>query len=454
MSAPPAVRVARAAVLGAGALLASLVAAASPAAAHDVGGGALPAPPWLLSYIGAFAVVATAITLRATWTTPRLRGFAPAASSAVPAQPAVATAERSALGLHVGHLVGVVLFVLVFVAAVVGPDSAAANIAPVTVLVVWWVGLPIVCLLVGDVMRAINPFVALVSVLDRRSDERSDTGAPSWTAAAFAASFGWYFVAYHRPGSPRALAVFMAIYAVAAVGAGLRWGRRWLAIGEGFGALSAGVAVLSPLGRRGAAAPPGIGALSVVLIGSTAFDAFASTPFWVDVLGTSQGWTRTWLNTVGLLWLTAIVAGAYLLAIRYAERGEPAGDTTEDTTPSLVGPIGIALVPLALGWFLAHDLTLLLFEGQNFVALLSDPLGRGWDLIGTIGHTVDLRLVQSSWVRWLQVGLMAAGHVVAVVIAHDTALRVVRPRLAVRVTWGIAAAAAASVVAGALMVLG
>lgn len=27
--------------------------------AHNVGGGALPAPPWLLSYIGAFAILAT-----------------------------------------------------------------------------------------------------------------------------------------------------------------------------------------------------------------------------------------------------------------------------------------------------------------------------------------------------------------------------------------------------------
>lgn len=28
---------------------------------HNVGGGALPAPPWLLSCIGAFAVPATAV---------------------------------------------------------------------------------------------------------------------------------------------------------------------------------------------------------------------------------------------------------------------------------------------------------------------------------------------------------------------------------------------------------
>ncbi len=40
--------------------------------AHNVGGGALPAPPWLLSYIGAAIVFGTAAALRVTWPTVRL----------------------------------------------------------------------------------------------------------------------------------------------------------------------------------------------------------------------------------------------------------------------------------------------------------------------------------------------------------------------------------------------
>ena len=35
--------------------------------AHDVGGGALPAPPWLLAYIGVAIMLGTAVALRATW---------------------------------------------------------------------------------------------------------------------------------------------------------------------------------------------------------------------------------------------------------------------------------------------------------------------------------------------------------------------------------------------------
>jgi hypothetical protein len=194
----------------------------------------------------------------------------------------------------------------------------------------------------------------------------------------------------------------------------------------------------------------------VVWIGSTAFAAFASTPFWVDVLGTSQGWSRTMLNTVGFIWITAVVAGIYLVALRLAERSG-AGRADEGDTgarPSLAATLGVALVPLALGWFLAHDLTLLLFEGQNFLALVSDPIGRGWDLFGTVNQTIDYGIVQAAWVRWTQLGLLAAGHLAFVVIAHDTALAVVRRRAAMRLTWALTAASIASFVAGALMVLG
>lgn len=405
--------------------------------AHSVGGGALPAPPWLLSYIGAALVLGTAASLRATW--PRGRGLATPATQA-PAAPRAG----------VGHGLGLLLLAAVLVAAVIGPDSNAANIAPTAVLVVWWVGLPLACLLVGDLARAISPFVALHALARRVRPSAADTGtvAPPWTAAAFLAAFSWYFLAYHRPGSPRSLALLLVLYTAAAVLGGLRWGRGWLVTGEGFAGLSAAVARIG-LRRPSGPAPAGTAPLMVVWLGGTAFDAFAGTPFWVNVLGTSQEWTRTLLNTVGLAWLTAIVAGAYLLIVRLAERSE---DEAVGAAP-LGTAFGIALVPLATGWFLAHDLTLLLFEGQNFYALLSDPLGKGWDLFGTFNHTIDYRVVQAGWVRWSQLGLLVLGHVAAVVLVHDAALGRLRRRAAMRVTWVMAVALSGSITAAALLVL-
>jgi hypothetical protein len=115
--------------------------------------------------------------------------------------------------------------------------------------------------------------------------------------------------------------------------------------------------------------------------------------------------------------------------------------------------LGVALVPLATGWFIGHDLTLLLSEGQNFYALLSDPLGEGWDLFGTFNHTIDYRLITGRWVGWTQLVLLAAGHVATVVVFHVTALGLLRRRSAMRATWTMATVAAGSIVASALLVV-
>jgi hypothetical protein len=433
-----------------GALLADLVLSASPAAAHNVSAGSLPAPSWLLGYIGAFAVLATAIALRSSWPTARLRigveladDHAPTADPGDDA-PGVAPGWLAALG----HAVGLVLLGSVFYAAVVGPDANAANIAPVTVFVIWWVGLPLLCLVAGDVMAAINPFVPIVAVGERVVGRLvgSSGGSPSWhldapdwTAAAFLFGFSWFFLAYHSPGSPRAVAVLLLVYTAAAVAGGLVWGRAWLRTGDAFAGISHAVAHL--VRRRDAPHPPGLLALAVVWVGATAFDGVSSTKFWIDVEGSSSGWSRTFVNTVGLVWITAVAAAVVMIALRLL--GEPV------SAPLL----GLAMVPVALVWFVAHDITFLLFEGQNFFALLSDPLGRGWDLFGTIDHTINYRVVTAGWVRWLQLGALLVGHAIAVVLAHDGAVRVLGRRRGMRVTWATAGVAAVSVVGAALLVL-
>ena len=45
--------------------------------------------------------------------------------------------------------------------------------------------------------------------------------------------------------------------------------------------------------------------------------------------------------------------------------------------------MGAGLVPVAVGYLVAHYLGYLLVEGQRIVVALSDPLQQGWDLLGT-----------------------------------------------------------------------
>ena len=187
----------------------------------------------------------------------------------------------------------------------------------------------------------------------------------------------------------------------------------------------------------------------IVWIGSTVFDGFSTRPFWLDVLGTNGEWTRTLLNTVGIVWITAIVAGAYLLVVRVAERSQ----AEPDRERRLGHAFGPALVPLALGWFLGHDLPRLIIEGQNAYALISDPFGRGWDLFGTYDHTVDFSIATEPWVGWIQLVLVTVGHLAAVVLLHELAMERLSPRAAMRTTWAMAAVTSASIAAACLLVL-
>ena len=113
----------------------------------------------------------------------------------------------------------------------------------------------------------------------------------------------------------------------------------------------------------------------------------------------------------------ALVAGFYALGSRYAHRFAPAL-SAERLRRGFVH----SLVPIALVYVAAHYLTFLLFEGQGITYLLSDPLGRGWDLFGTASSAVDYGLISQNQAWYAQVACVVAGHVAALMLAHDRAL--------------------------------
>ena len=81
----------------------------------------------------------------------------------------------------------------------------------------------------------------------------------------------------------------------------------------------------------------------------------------------------------------------------------------------------------------AHYLTFLVFEGQAIRYTASDPFGQGWDLFGWADAGIDYGVLSQNAAWYLQVGLVVAGHVAALVLAHDRALALYRQaRLAVR----------------------
>jgi hypothetical protein len=98
------------------------------------------------------------------------------------------------------------------------------------------------------------------------------------------------------------------------------------------------------------------------------------------------------------------------------------------------------LLPIALAYHVAHYLTYLLITGQVVIPLASDPLGRGWDLLGTARYQVSAGIVGARFAWYTSVIVIVAGHVLAMYAAHRLALaRFSEPRAARRSQYPLAA---------------
>jgi hypothetical protein len=126
------------------------------------------------------------------------------------------------------------------------------------------------------------------------------------------------------------------------------------------------------------------------------------------------------LKTAGLIGLWLLFLGAYLgisAVMSWVASGRP-------------GPLEVAqsfaltLVPIAIGYHVAHYLVFLLVQGQYIIPLLSDPFGRGWDLFGTAGYRVDIAIAGARFTWYVALGAIVAGHVLAVYLAHRRAMAV------------------------------
>ena len=98
-------------------------------------------------------------------------------------------------------------------------------------------------------------------------------------------------------------------------------------------------------------------------------------------------------------------------------------DLGREPTDAVARRHALTLVPIAIAYHLAHYLSYLLVQGQAIVPLLSDPLGRGWNLFGTRDFQPDLNIVGPRFVWIAAVMAIVLGHVASVVLAHRASLR-------------------------------
>ncbi len=401
--------------------------------AHGIGGrGDLPVP-FSVALIGAVAaLVVSFVVLAWSWRSPRFED--PEAGRALP-EGVTRLVDAPAFHLTL-RLLGLFLAAYVTVAAVFGPDLLV-NPTFGVVYVLFWVGLVPLSVVFGPVWRLLNPLRTLHGLLARLLRLPPGEGLVPmprvgyWPAAVGLFAFVWLELVAPAATTLAVVRMWFAVYAVTTLLAAVVYGGRWFDRGDPFEVYSGLFGQLSPFARRSSdgrlvlrnplahlaelRSGPGLVAVVAVLLGSTAFDGFSQSTRWIGFVQ-GVGIPAVLAGTVALTGFVLLAGGLFWLATVGA--GGLAGIST--LRHLLPGEFAPSVVPIALGYLIAHYFTLLVLEGQRTVILLSDPLSNGANLLGLTGHEVDPGAAGSPQVVALvKVGAVVLGHVAGVVAAHD-----------------------------------
>jgi hypothetical protein len=437
----------------------STAVAAGPADAHGFGQRyELPLPLSLYLFGGA-AVVALSFVVfvlfvrqpRVSATYPKFDMLANPVGRAI-AHPAAALA----LGLTMLGLFGVTVL-----AGLIGDQNPYRNIAPTLVWIIWWVGFAYVSAFVGNLWVRISPWRIVFDGFDWLSRQLGGRRGLSlkvpypealgaWPACALLLAFSWTELVYPDAARPAHIAVLTIAYSLLSWGCMFVFGRDvWLENGEIFALFFGLFSRLAPTEAKdgglylrpfGAGflgdAPVSISKVAFVLLilASVLYDGLIGTPEWANFEATLQAALSGLGEAAPIAIKTAALIASWLLFL-----GAFLGICTLMSTAAAGRPAPLAvargfaltLIPIAIGYHIAHYLVYLLIQGQYIIPLASDPFGYGWNLFGTADYRVDIALAGARFSWYLALAAIVVGHVTAVYLAHVRAFAVFEGRSAV-----------------------
>lgn len=413
--------------------------------AHGLGGSNDLPVPYTFALIGAaWALTFTFALVALAWKRPRFDPDKPGHPL-----PEVVTRFVDARATRCAVAVLALLFAAwVLLAGLFGPQTQANGLLG-AFYVLLWVGLVALSLIFGPVWRVASPvrtvYVTLRRLLPERLGRARFSYPEGWgyrPAALGLFAFVWMELASPDSASLFAVKIWLLVYSVVLLVGAWLCGQRWFARVDPFGVYSMAVSRLSPFWRNRETGKivvgnpfdhlpslpvrPGVVMVLAVLLGSTAFDSFSASPTWRNFAdgvargahGVPETLTSSALRTVGLIVFISIVALTFSLAARAT------GGIDAEQRRALPGQMAHSLIPIVVGYIFAHYLTYLVERGQQAVIALADPMGRGWDLLGLSHQQVAYVLsMHPAVLSTVKVTCVVTGHIVAVIAAHDKALR-------------------------------
>lgn len=348
-----------------------------------------------------------------------------------PAPPAAARPREVPAWLRVGlRVLGLVAWVWIVVQTFLG-GSGDGDVASLFLWVYGWVGVALVSALLGPLWSWLDPFSTLHAILAWAGGRlRLSLGEPAaypawlgrWPAVIGFAVVVWIELVARLEGG-RSLGLFLVAYTVITVGAMAYFGREtWRANGESFSVWFRLLGRLAPFELHGepeegrvVRRPFGWGLLhsrwtpaEIVLValatGSIIFDGLTQTQVYFDgvIAQNLLGSTAIRDSIAAIVFL-----GGLALVVLVAARR--LGNAT----------LGAGLLPVSVGYLVAHYLAFLLVDGQRILAALNDPLLRGDNLLPFDLAFWEPTLFLPTAVLWsVQLAAVVGGHIVGAWAGH------------------------------------
>jgi hypothetical protein len=181
--------------------------------------------------------------------------------------------------------------------------------------------------------------------------------------------------------------------------------------------------VRNPLENLDGLAPkPGLVGVVAVLFGSTAFDSFKDSSRWLRF--SQQFSTHTsLLNTVALVVFCLVVLVSFTVAALAT------GGIGRMRRRNLPNQMAHSVVPIVIGYIVAHYLSFFVSDGIGTLQQLGDPLSRGWNLTSWLAGVNKYEIYNHpTALAVTKVVAVITGHVLGVIAAHDRAVRLLPRR--------------------------
>lgn len=325
---------------------------------------------------------------------------------------------------------GLIAWLWICVQALSG-GSSDADVASLFLWVYGWVGLALVSALGGPMWSWIDPFSTIHAILSGIAGRLGLSGGRAsaypavlgkWPAVAGLILVVWLELVARIEGG-RSLGLFFVGYTIYTVAAMSYFGRQvWRANGETFSVWFGVLGRLAPFALAGepedgnvVRRPYASGLLStpwttadLTLValgtGSIIFDGLSQTQAYFDLFVKNGLFGSTDLrdSVTAIVFMGGLVVIVLLMSRRLG-----------------VATLGAGLLPVAVGYLVAHYLSYLLIDGQRIVAALNDPLMHGQNLLPFDLGFWEPTLPMPTSVLWsIQLAAVVGGHIVGAWAGH------------------------------------